>query len=145
MKFFIFLFIFLTSVWGAEIDTFAKDSNYFRDYKTALNIAKKEKKVLMLLVVADYCPWCKKFERKTLNHKSVESIVSKSFIPVVIDKFRDKGLYPKEYNTPLIPSVFFIDPFTQKSMHKTVAYMKKNEYISNMNKALIIFREKYSD
>lgn len=141
MKIFILLFIFLASVFGAEIDKFAQEVNYSRDYNSALETAKKENKMIMLLVVADYCPWCKKFEKKTLQNKSVSSQVSKDFVPVVIDNKRDKGLYPEEYNTSLIPSVFFIDPSSGKRIHKTVAYMKKKEYISNMNKALMLFKE----
>jgi len=142
MKTLILTFLFVASLWGAKIDEFAKEVNYLRNYDSALKIAKKENKMIMLLLVADYCPWCKKFERKTLKNSSVSSFVSKNFIPVVVDKKRDQGLYPKEYNTPLIPTVYFIDPNSQKSLYKSVAYMKKKEYISNMNKALSVFNKK---
>ena len=141
MKYFILLFIFVTSIYGAQIDKFAKEVNYSRDYNSALEIAKKDNKMIMLLVVADYCPWCKKFEKKTLKNQSVSKIVSRDFVAVVIDNKRDKGLYPQEYNTRLIPTVFFIDPKSGKNVHKAVVYMKKKEYISNMNEALMLFKK----
>lgn len=141
MKIFIFILLLITSLWGAHIDEFAKEANYSRDYNSALEIAKKENKMIMLLVVADYCPWCKKFERKTLKNKDISSMVDKNFIAVVIDKNKDKGKYPKEYNTPLIPTTYFINPNTQKSIHKAVAYMKKKDFTKNMNEALKVFKE----
>lgn len=141
MKSFLVMFLFISSLFGAEVDKFAKETNYYRDYNSALAVAKKENKMLMLLVVADYCPWCKKFERKTLKKKDISDFISENFIPVVIDNKRDKGMYPKEYNTPLIPSVYFINPQTEKSLYKTVAYMKRKEYMSNMGEALKVFKE----
>ncbi|MDA7817275.1 thioredoxin family protein [Sulfurimonas sp.] len=142
MKFFIITCVFISSIFGADIDEFALEANYLRDYNSALQVAKKENKMIMLLVVADYCPWCKKFERKTLQKPEVSKIVQENFIPVVIDKNKEKGSYPKEYNTPLIPTVYFIDPHTQERVHETVAYMKKKEYISHINDTLELFKDK---
>lgn len=130
------------SLYSAKIDDFAKKANYERDYQSALIKAKKENKMLMLLVVADYCPWCKKFEKKILLNKSVSDMVQKNFIPVVIDKIKERGLYPDKYNTPLIPTVYFIDPSNENTLHNTVAYMTKKEYKKNMQQAIEMFDKK---
>lgn len=142
MKIFMLIFALLASLYGAKIDEFAKKANYERDYETALIKAKKENKMIMLLVVADYCPWCKKFEKKTLLNSSIKTIVNNNFIPLVIDKIKEKGKYPAEYASPLIPAVFFIDPKTEKSVHKTIAYMTKKEYKKNMDEAIKLFMKK---
>lgn len=129
------------SLYAAQIDDFAKSVNYEREYKTALHKAQKEQKPLMLLVVADYCPWCKKFERKTLEDTQVKEYVSNNFIPVVIDKLREKGTYPDEFASPLIPAVYFIDPKTQKSIYEVIAYKTKDEFTTNMQEVLKIFTQ----
>lgn len=137
MKIFLLLLTTLSFTYAAHIDEFASKAGYLRDFTTALEIAKKQKKMVMLLVVADYCPWCKKFERKTLQTSEVDAKVKENFIPVVIDKYKDT--YPQEFKSPVIPSVFFIDPTTKKPLMSTVAYMKKKEFISNINDALGFF------
>ncbi|MCW8894868.1 MAG: thioredoxin family protein [Sulfurimonas sp.] len=145
MKIFILLFIFLASLWSAQIDDFASTVDYKRDYNTALKIAKQENKMLMLVVVADYCPWSKKFENKTLKNDSVSTLINENFIPVIIDKHRDEGSYPKMYKSPLIPAIFFIDPSSEQSVHKSLSYTKKRELIYTIDEAIKLFKVKQND
>lgn len=136
MKFIFILLTLFSLSFAAQIDEFASEVSYERDYSKALKTAKEQNKVLMLVLVGDYCPWCKKFERKTLKSKEVREEVAKNFIPVVIDKYKDKGKYPEEFYAPVIPAVYFIDPRTEKSLLETVAYMKKDEFLENADDAL---------
>ena len=64
----------------------------------------------MLVVVTSYCPWCRKFERKTLASKKIAPIVKSMYIPVIVDRNKDAESFPKKFQTPCIPTVFFIDP-----------------------------------
>ncbi|PHR57118.1 MAG: thioredoxin [Arcobacter sp.] len=136
MKIIMILLTLFTLGFSAQIDEFASEVSYVRDYNKALKIAKEQKKVLMLVLVGDYCPWCKKFERKTLKSKEVREAVAKNFIAVVIDKYKDKGKYPEKFYAPVIPAVYFIDPRTEKSLVETVAYMKKEEFLENAEDAI---------
>lgn len=136
MKSFIILFALLSCIYAAQIDDFAAEVKYLRSYNMAIKTAKEQNKVVMLVVVADYCPWCKKFERKTLKDSAVMAKANKSFVSVVIDKYKDKGKYPDEFHAPLIPAVFFVDPKDQKSLLEAVAYMKPDEFMENMDDAL---------
>ncbi|OIP58335.1 MAG: hypothetical protein AUK54_00095 [Helicobacteraceae bacterium CG2_30_36_10] len=63
---------------------------YQREYNTALVQAKKESKVVMLVLVGDYCPWCRKFERKTLQSANIAINIQKNFVPVIVDKILTK-------------------------------------------------------
>jgi len=141
MKLILLLVTMFTLMYSAQIDEFASEVNYLRDYKTALEKAKAQKKMVMVVVVGDYCPWCKKFERKTLKSSAVKVQVNENFIPVVIDKYKDKGKYPDAFYAPLIPAVYFVDPSNEKTLLTTVAYMKKAEYMENMDDALSLFSE----
>lgn len=145
MKIFILLFIFLASLWSAEIDNFASSVDYKRDYKTALKIAKQENKMLMLVVVADYCPWSKKFEKKTLKSDSISTLVNENFVPVIIDKHRDEGSYPQIYKSPLIPAIFFIDPISEQSIYKSLSYVSQREFIYTIDEATQLFKVKHND
>ena len=125
---------------SAQIDDFASEVNYSRDYNSALKVAKQQNKPLMLVVVGDYCPWCKKFERKTLNSSLIQDQVKKDFIPVIIDKVKDKGNYPPEFYSKLIPTVFFIDPKTQKHVYESLGYSKKTVFAVDMDLALKAYK-----
>lgn len=140
MKILLLAFALLSSLYCAQIDEFAASVNYERDYNVAIKKAKEQNKAVMLVVVADYCPWCKKFERKTLKASAVTKAVHDNFIPVVIDKYKDKGKYPQGFSAPFIPTVFFIDPKNQTSLLETVAYMKVDEFMENMDDAISLYK-----
>lgn len=142
MKIFLSLLLTLTFAFSAQIDEFASEVKYSRDYNSALKLAKKQNKPLMLVVVGDYCPWCKKFERKTLSSSLVQGQVKKDFIPVIIDKTKDKGKYPPEFNSKLIPTVFFIDPNTQKHVFESLGYSKEVVFAIDMDLALKAYKKK---
>jgi thioredoxin-related protein len=95
----------------------------------------------MLVVVGDYCPWCKKFERKTLNSTLIQNQVKKDFIPLIIDKAKDKGKYPPEFYSKLIPTVFFIDPKTQEHVYESLGYSKKTTFAIDMDLALKAYQK----
>ena len=69
MKKLLTILLLTLTLFGANVDDFAKEMGFQRDYKTALAKAKELNKPLMMVLGADYCPWCRKFERKTLNSK----------------------------------------------------------------------------
>lgn len=136
MKIIIVLLTLFNFIYAAQIDEFAAEVNYLRNYEMAIMTAKKQNKIVMLVVVGDYCPWCKKFERKTLTDSAVMAKANESFVGIIIDKYKDKGKYPQEFSAPLIPAVFFINPKDGQSVQETVAYMKPDEFMENMDYAL---------
>ncbi len=140
MKILLSLLLTFTFVLSAQIDNFASEVNYFRDYNSALKEAKKQKKPIMLIVVSTYCPWCKKFERKTLNTSLIQGQVKKDFIPLIIDKTRDKGKYPSEFYAKLVPTIFFINPKTQKHFYKSRGYSDNITFAIDMDMALKAYK-----
>ncbi|MDA3907545.1 MAG: thioredoxin family protein [Sulfurimonas sp.] len=141
MKILLSLLLTFSFALSAQIDEFASEVNYLRDYKSALKTAKEQNKPLMLVVVGDYCPWCKKFERKTLNSSLIQNQVKKDFIPIIIDKTKDKGTYPPEFYARRIPTVFFINPTTQKHVFESMGYSKKVTFAIDMDLALKAYKK----
>ncbi|WP_321777882.1 thioredoxin family protein [Sulfurimonas sp.] len=97
----------------------------------------------MLVVVGDYCPWCKKFERKALKSSLIRKKVKKDFIAVVVDNKRDKDKFPKEFHTKLLPTVYFINPKTEEKVLRVLGYAKKDTFAQMMNEAKKTYTYKY--
>lgn len=142
MKKIVILLTFTLSLFATNVDTFAKEMGFERDFKTAIAKAKVAKKPLMMVLGADYCPWCRKFERNTLASKLILPLLQKEFVTLVVDKKFDIESFPKEFQTQLTPKVFFIDPKTQKSFYETTGYIKKKDYLKDIQKAQNLYKAK---
>jgi len=136
MKLLIVLFMLSITLFGAHIDEFASNMGYYRDYDKATVQAKKENKPIMLVVVGDYCPWCRKFERKTLQRAAVAINVQQNFIPVIVDKKYDQKHYPKEYYSKRIPTVYFIEPKKQTRVFESLGYVKRADFLNTLNEVI---------
>ena len=145
MKILVLILTLVFTLNAAKIDEFARETSYYRDYNLALARAQKEKKILMLVLVADFCPWCKKFERKTLKHEDIKKSVKKNLIPVIVDNYRDTNSFPKRFFSHALPTIYFINPDTQKVLVTSSLYVKKSEFNESMKKALIKFKENKND
>lgn len=141
MKQLLITLLLALTLFGAHVDEYAKEMGFERDYKTAQAKAKKQNKPLMMVLGADYCPWCRKFERSTLASELILPSIKKDFVTLVVDKKFDIESFPKEYQTQITPKVFFIDPKSGKSFHETTGYIKKKEYLKDLQKAEKLFGE----
>jgi len=79
---------------------------WVKDIDTALKIAKKEHKNIMVMVEGEHCRWCKKMKGRTLTDDSVEKRLEKF---VVVKVMREDGnamakLPPVEG----VPTIFFM-------------------------------------
>gem|GEM_PF-303788 len=141
MKFFILFFTLAITLLGAEIDEFASDMGYYRDYAKALEQAKKEDKVIMLVLVGDYCPWCRKFERQTLKREIIAMHINQNFVPLIVDRNLDENNYPSKYYSPRIPSVSFIEPKKESKIFESLGYLQKDEYKEILDQTLAKYKE----
>jgi len=140
MRILFFVFIALTTLYASS--DAAKELGYYSDYNSALAIAKQEHKPLMLVVVTSYCPWCRKFERKSLASKKVAPMVKAMFVPVIVDRNKDAEMFPKKFQTPRIPTVFFVDPKDGKEYWKTIGYLSKGEFAEALEDAEVLFKKR---
>ena len=138
----VLLLLTLSVLLFATEDT-AEKLGYYSDYATALSVAQKEKKPLMLVVVTSYCPWCRKFERKSLAAPNISAKVYSRFVAVIVDRNKDAATFPKQFQTPRIPSVFYIDPKSAKAYWETVGYLNKKEFSEALDDAKALFYKKH--
>lgn len=129
IKALLILLILSTTLFSSNIDKFASYMGYYRDYDKALNKAKEENKILFVAQVSDYCSWCRKLERKTLQNSTVAIKINQNFIPLIIDRNIDKENYPKHLYSKRVPNIYFINPNNEKIMKEIPGYTKKNDFI----------------
>ena len=128
MKSIILLLLATTLMFAEDYKGFAKRMGYETEYKTALIKAKKENKELMVLMVTNYCPWCSKFEKKTLSDEKVDSVVKSKYIPLIIN--RQEGNFPSYLHTPIVPVTFFVNPDDEKVIHESVGFSNKIDFLN---------------
>ena len=107
-------------------ENFAAEMKYETNFDEAVKKSKKEQKNIMLVLVSNYCPWCRKFEQRVLLKEDVNSVIQNNYIPVIIN--REKDPFPKEFDTGFTPIVHFIDYTTQKSYKNVIGYNNKDEF-----------------
>lgn len=142
MKFYRYLLvatlIFVVNVFGGS-DKLVERMQYETSYEKALQAAQKQNKPIVMVVGQEGCPYCNKFESKTLIHKGIDSKVKKDFIPLTILKFKDT--YPEKFKPKGVPTVLFIDPKTQEVFYKSFGYKSKREYRIELKNALKLYQE----
>lgn len=110
-----------------KAENFAQDMGYETSFKSAMKKAKKENKNVLFVLVANYCPWCRKFEERVLMKKDVNKLIHKKYVPLILN--REKGNFPKEFSKNMTPIVHFIDAKTEKSYHNVVGYNNREEFL----------------
>ncbi len=124
------LSVLLLCDWYKE---FAQRMQDETNYEKALGKAKAEGKNLMVFMITNYCPWCAKFEKKTLSDAQIDAMVKSNYIPLIINK--EEKNFPSFLNAPMVPTTFFVDAKNQKILHESVGFSNKTDF-ENLLKAL---------
>jgi len=115
---------------ASDISEFAGKMSYETEYKIALKKAIKADKKLMLVMVTNYCPWCRKFEKRTLLKEEVNTLIHKDYVPLILN--REEGAFPKKFHTKRIPVVLFIDPLKEEVVHKSLGYKNVSDFVKEL-------------
>lgn len=126
MKKLLILVLFSTLLFSKSYKEFAKETGYETNYKTAIEKAKEEKKDLMFVLITNYCPWCKKFEQRTLSRSDINEKVHKKFVPLILN--REEKNFPKQFDSPRIPVVYFVSYKDEKIEKTTVGFKDQKEF-----------------
>jgi thioredoxin-related protein len=108
---------------SAEETAWALDAQ--NDFTKALQKAKTENKMLLLVVVKDDCTWCEKMVHETLKDKDIQDSLS-NMVTAVVDVH---GKLPNDFKVRKTPTVFFIDAKSEKSVYKNIGYVKKGAFL----------------
>ena len=107
----------------------AQDAAWVLDAQTdltkALQKAKAENKIVLLVVVKDDCNWCEKMLYDTLKDKNIQENLANT-VTVIVDI---NGKLPDAFKVRQTPAIFFIDAKKEKSIWENVGYIKKGAFL----------------
>ena len=125
MKILLLLLTLYTLMFAQSYQEFAQQNGYELEYKTALAKAKSQNKELMLLLVTNYCPWCKKYEQLTLSNKDINVKIHSRYVPLIIN--REERNFPTQFDSTVVPVVYFVNPKDEKIKQSVKGYQTKEE------------------
>jgi len=104
--------------------------DWVKDIDTALAVAQKENKNVMVFVESPYCKWCKKMKDHTFSDESVEKRLEK-YVVVTVMKNDSKAMV----NLPHVkgvPATFFMNA-NKKVIESAIGYLTVEEFILYIN------------
>lgn len=116
----------------------------YKGFSQALEIAKKEHKIIMIEAMSKGCHFCRKMEREVMIESEVIEAIKKDFIPVSID-ISGHSL-PLGLKTAITPSFIFVDENQNVLLNVPGAWDKK-DFLALLKEAKesIIKKEKNND
>src|SRR5690606_15537017 len=120
---------------------FSKDSEkgiqfYRGSWNEALELAKKENKLIFLDVYASWCGPCKAMKNRTFSDEQVGNFYNQNFINVTVDGEKGEGFtLAEKFGVQAYPTLLFVDP-NGKLVSGTAGYHNPNQLITLGRKVL---------
>lgn len=141
IKYLLLLFTLVGLELFAGSERLIEKLNYESSYEKALEKAQELNKPIMMVIGQAECPWCSKFEVKTLIRKNINTTVQENFIPLTL--LRNKDIFPKKFHPEGVPTVLFIEPKQQEAFYKSFGYKSKREYKIELKNAIDMYNNKH--
>ena len=133
MKYIILVALLTTALFSKSYKAFAQEHKYETSYEKAVAIAKKEKKDILMVQITNYCPWCRKLEKKVLASDTVDSYIHKNYVPLIVN--REEGKLPKQFKTPIVPVTYIISYKSDAEFKATPGYHSKSDFLHLIKKS----------
>ena len=96
-----------------------------------LNISAKsledEKKLVLVYIEMEFCPWCVKMDRETLDNEAALKKIKEHFLVAKIKK--ESGNMPLFLNPQYSPTTYILSPDGSKIIDELPGYMEKKRYL----------------
>lgn len=98
-------------------------------WKEALELARKEGKLIFLDISTSWCPPCKMLKENTFPNKEVGNFYNANFINVAVDGEKGEGVtLARKFNISAYPTLMFINP-EGKIIGQTAGYRNPAQFI----------------
>jgi thioredoxin-related protein len=131
MKLFFLTVIFITGLWATNAVEAARKLGVEKAYDQAVEKARKEDRILVMVVVKEHCRWCEKIVNRTLSNPTVRKELENS-VTVIVDK---DAPFPSDFKADFFPSVFYIDAQSGKSVYENVGYVDAKNFVKDLHDA----------
>ncbi len=119
-------------LFGADAKEAAAQLGAENSFTAALQKAKSEKKILVMVIVKKNCRWCDKLVAKTLSEPEVKERL-KSYVTLIIDSDDD---FPSEFKENFFPSIFYIDAASGESVYENIGFVGKKCFLNDLSISL---------
>jgi len=123
----ILIFIFMAQM------LFSNAIKFEKSYDAAISKAQKENKILMAVIIQNFCPWCTKFKNRTLRDVKVIRLVNEKFVPLMLNK--DNNQIPNNIRTRMVPTTFFLNS-EGKKISSAIGFKEPGEFIDDLHDAI---------
>lgn len=123
---------YILSIMVLVMSLFSADIDWSHDYEKALSQAKKEHKLVYVLITSDSCRWCRKFEKTTLEDEAIKKRLYAEFVTVHLSRNRDN--IPKQFEKSPVPRHYFTD-FHAEILYSALGYRDIETFDSFMSNA----------
>lgn len=137
-KFILVLFLILNTA-----AVFSQTQTLFPDkkYDEALALSKAEKKPLVILFYATWCPHCNKMKHEIFTDSTVEAFYTKNFVCMAVDATSAYGQelktkFQNKFRVNSFPTFAFLDS-DENLLYCTSGELKKEAFLSEGNDVLL--------
>lgn len=127
LTFFLLFTCCLSTSAFAETDLNSTDLVWHTEMKSALKLAKKEHKNVLVMVGEETCRWCVKMKEETLSKKCVSERLKK-YVLVSVKRSDKNAIQHLENFDGVIPSFFFMEA-NETPIDSIVGYFQANDFI----------------
>ena len=142
-------FFFLLSVSFAQqpIKLYNPDADVSAEITKAITQAKAENKHIFLQIGGNWCPWCLKYHKFCTEDKSIDSLMSISYIAIKVNYSNENRNYPllKKLNYPQrfgFPVFIILDKNGTRIHTQNSAYLEEGDSYSR--KKVLAFLNNWS-
>lgn len=138
----LFLTLFLiASLFAGNAKDAAQLLGAENNYTSAIEKAKKENKVLVMVIVKEHCRWCDKLVNRTLADEKIQKPLEE-FVMLVVDR---NDVFPNQFKEDIFPSIFYIDAKSEKSVYSNVGYVGTKCFLNDLNSSLTTFHSLFEN
>jgi thioredoxin-related protein len=138
MKVFVGLLFLVYSLFAISSVDAAFVLGFHEDYPTALAQAKKENKLLLLIIIQDPCPYSERMVYSTLSDPKVAEAL-KDFVSAIVDIH---AVLPSAFKVGFVPMVFFIDPKEEEGIRERMGYVSVEKFLDDVKEVDILYNQK---
>src|SRR3989338_10412302 len=113
--------------------------NWMEWSREAFELAKKEKKPVLLNITATWCHWCHQMSRHNYENEDVAKIINAYFIPVRVDTDRRPDINER-YNQGGWPTTVFLD--SEGNILAGGTYFPAGQFLDLLEQAKYLFGKK---
>ncbi len=112
---------------------------YSAKYTDAIDAGLESGKDVVVMVTTQYCPYCKRMKKNVIADPEVQTLLGE-YVFVELD--RDNDEFPDELFSRFVPTVYTLDPKTQKITNERIGYQELRFFVKFLEESKLEKQER---